>query len=179
VDPMSPLGWLHTACALAALASGAGVLLRPKGTGAHRRLGWVYVGSMVALNATALLIYRLFGGFGPFHWAALASLATVVAGAWAARRRRPAAWVARHYWWMTLSYVGLVAAAVAEVATRLPGTTFWWAVLVPSAAVLGAGALLVARRASATIEPFLRPAGAPAAIDPPGIRGADRSARSG
>jgi uncharacterized membrane protein len=124
---MSALGWVHTVSAVAALVSGAAVLVRRKGTRAHRRLGCVYVGSVVVLNATALLVYRLFGGFGPFHVAALLSLATIAGGVLPAVRRRPAGrWVERHYWWMTFSYVGLVAAAASEAATRLPGTVFWW-----------------------------------------------------
>ena len=50
---------------------------------------------MLLLNATALLIYNLFGHFGPFHIAALVSLCTVVAGLWSALRHRPG-WVTRH-----------------------------------------------------------------------------------
>ena len=152
---MSTIGWIHTACAVAALLAGAAVLLRPKGTPTHRRLGWLYVGSMAALNLTALLIYRLTGRFGPFHAAAILSLATVVAGVLAAVRRRPAGrWVERHYYWMTYSYVGLLAAAASEAATRLAAGVFWWAVLAASAAVFAAGAVLVARRAPAALAPF-------------------------
>ena len=161
---MSTLGWLHTASALAALASGAAVLLRRKGTRAHRRLGWAYAASMLVLNGTALLIYRLSGGFGPFHVAALMSLGSLVCGVVPAVRRRPAEkWVERHYYWMTYSYVGLLAAAASEVATRLPGTVFWWAVAVASLAVFAAGSVLIRRRAGAVLAPFRRPAaGAPA-----------------
>lgn len=150
---MSALGWMHTSFALMALVAGAAVVLRRKGTPHHRRLGWVYVGSMLGLNATALLIYRLFGGFGPFHVAALLSLATLAGGLWPALRRRPG-WVVRHYWWMTYSYVGLLAAAAAEAVTRLPGITFWWAVLLASAAVMAAGAVLITRRARRVLAPF-------------------------
>lgn len=150
---MSHLGWMHASFAVVALLAGAAVLLRPKGTAAHRRLGWVYVGSMLGLNITALLIYRLFGGFGPFHVAALLSLATVLGGMLPARRRRPG-WVVRHFWWMTYSYVGLLAAAAAEVFTRIPGTRFWWAVVLTSAAIIGLGAVLINRRAGKVLAPF-------------------------
>lgn len=150
---MNTLGWIHTSCAVVALLAGAAVLLRPKGTATHRRIGWLYVGSMLGLNATALLIYRLFGGFGPFHVAALLSLATVVGGMLPALRRRPG-WVTRHYWWMTYSYVGLLASAASEVVTRLPRTAFWGAVLVASVAVVAVGAVLISRRASAVLAPF-------------------------
>jgi uncharacterized membrane protein len=158
--PMSTLGWIHTATALAALVTGAGVLLRSKGTRRRRQLGWTYVASMVLLNATALAIYRLTGSFGPFHVAALLSLATVVAGAVPAVRRRPAGtWVEYHYWWMTYSYLGLLAATAAEVATRVPGINFWWSVIAASAAVFALGAPIIRRRARSTLAPFLPSSG--------------------
>ena len=153
---MNVLGWIHVACALAALGSGAAVLLRRKGTRGHRRLGWVYVASMLALNGTALMIYRLFGGFGPFHAAAIASLVTVVVGIVPAVRRRPANWVEHHYRWMTWSYVGLWAAAASEVTTRMPVFHFWWAVLAGTLAVLGIGAVLIRRNAGPVLAPFRR-----------------------
>ena len=152
---MSTLGWIHTAAAIAALVLGAAILLRAKGSRSHRRLGWTYVASMALLNVTALAIYRLTGSFGPFHVAAILSLASIAGGIIPAVRRRPAAtWVERHYWWMTYSYLGLVAAAVAEVATRMPGITFWWTVVLASLAVFAVGAPIIQRRASITIAPF-------------------------
>jgi len=151
---VNDLGWVHLTSAVMALASGAAVLLRRKGSRAHRRMGWVYVGSMLVLNATALMIYRLTGSFGPFHVAALLSLATVLIGIVPAVRRRPANWVEHHYWWMTYSYVGLWAAAVSEVATRTPGFRFWWAVIVATLLVMGIGSTLIRRRAEAVIAPF-------------------------
>ena len=154
---MNLLGWFHTLCALVALASGAAVLLRAKGTRRHRQMGWIYVGSMLAVNVTALMIYRLFGGFGPFHAAALLSLATVIAGIIPAVRRQPRdRWLERHYFFMTYSYVGLLAATAAEIGTRLPGArgAFWPAVIVASIAVFVIGAALIRRRVRATLAPF-------------------------
>src|SRR3712207_4566555 len=95
---MTLLGPIHTVAALVAVASGAAVLLQPKGTRRHRQLGWTYVVSMVALNVTALSIYRLTGRFGAFHVAALVSVATLAAGLLpAVRRRPPDGWVESHY----------------------------------------------------------------------------------
>ena len=154
---MSTLGWIHTAAAVAALALGAAVLLRGKGTGSHRRLGWTYLIAMVLLNVTALAIYRLTGSFGPFHVAAILSLASVTAGVIPAVRRKPAVtWVEHHYWWMTYSYLGLIAAAVAEVMTRVPGVRFWWTVVIASVAVFVVGVPIIRRRARSTLAPFLR-----------------------
>lgn len=154
---MSAIGLFHTTCATVALLSGAAVLMRRKGTRSHRRIGWVYVGSMLLMNGTALMIYRLFGGFGPFHVAALFSLVTVVAGIVPAVRRRPANWLDHHYQWMSWSYVGLCAAGASEVATRVPGFQFWWMVLAGTFVVVGVGAVAIRRRASAVLAPFRPP----------------------
>lgn len=56
---------------------------------------------------------------------------------------------------MTYSYLGLVAAAVAEAMTRLPGVRFWWTVVIASLAVFAVGAPIIKRRARLTITPFL------------------------
>ena len=162
---MTPLGQLHFATALVALMSGALVLFRTKGTAQHRRMGWIYAGSMLALNASALSLYRLTGTFGPFHVAALISLVTVAAGIMAAvqRKRGNRSWLLRHYFFMSYSYLGLVAAAIAETATRWPalqavagGPTpaFWTTVVIASLAVFIVGGIVVRRRAEVMMRPF-------------------------
>lgn len=169
---MISLGWTHTLAALAALATGAAVLLTRKGTRRHRQLGWAYVVSMLLLNGTALLIYRLFGRFGPFHAGAVFSFVTVVAGTVAvlgARRARArrndverARALERHYQWMTWSYVGLAAAAVSELATRMPALrprpgqamAFGITVALATLLVVGVGAQLIRRRRSALLAPY-------------------------
>ena len=95
---MIHLGELHLTSAILSLAAGGWMLSQPKGTAIHRRTGWVYVASMVSMNATALLIYRLTGRFGPFHVLALISLGILSAGIIPAALRRPArGWLERHY----------------------------------------------------------------------------------
>jgi len=150
---MSTIGWIHTALALAAIAFGAIVLFRRKGTFSHRLIGYGYVASMIGLNATALSIYRLTGYFGPFHVAAIVSLGTTLAGAIVAWRRSDD-WVRKHYMWMTYSYVGLLAATASEVLTRLPSAPFWGAVAIATIAVFVAGAWMIRRSERATIGPF-------------------------
>lgn len=143
---MDILGLTHTTFGLGAIIFGAIVVFRPKGTPQHRLLGCLYFASMVALNGTALLIYDLFGGFGPFHWGALFSLATVMAGFVAAFRRRPrGAWIAVHAQFMSWSYVGLMAAAVSEVTSRLPGLPFGWTVATSSLVVFFVGCIIIRR----------------------------------
>lgn len=174
---MSLLGQVHLATAFIAMAAGAAVLvLRPKGARWHRRLGWLYAGSMLALNGTALLIYRLFGGFGPFHAAAIISLIGVVAGVHAARRARSSrtarelaarsAWVGRHYQWMTWSYVGLIAAFASETITRLPalrpvlggGRSFGIAVGVATLVIVSIGSAWIRRARADALANFRPPA---------------------
>ncbi len=175
---MPSIGLTHTVAAVAALILGAAVLLTRKGTRRHRQLGWGYVVSMLLLNVTALMIYRLFGRFGPFHAGAIFSLVTVVAGTAAAlgarqaRVRRSAVERARalerHYQWMTWSYVGLAAAAVSEIATRVPALrprpeqtlAFGITVAISTLLVVAVGARLIRRRRSPLLAPFR-----PAALD--------------
>ena len=160
---MPTLGQLHFVSALVALGAGAFVLLDRKGTTRHRRVGWTYALAMLLLNATALLIYRLTASFGPFHVAALVSLATLLAGVVPMRRRCPANWLERHYFFMSYSYLGLLAAAVAETATRVPairafagGPTpaFWLVVALTSAMVFVVGGRIVRGRVERTLQPF-------------------------
>jgi hypothetical protein len=102
---------------------------------------------MVLLNATALMIYDLYGGFGPFHVASTISLATVGGGFVPVYLRRPrGAWIHLHAWFMCWSYVGLLAAFVSEVAVRVPGLGFGYAVIVATAVVVAGGAVLTYRR---------------------------------
>jgi uncharacterized membrane protein len=161
---VSALGTVHLVFALVALAAGAGVLRLPKGTRWHRTLGHLYLGGMVGLDVTALFIYRLTGGFGLFHAFALFSLFTVGMAMWAVLARRPrGGWIESHATWMTWSYVGLVAAAVSETATRIlmpilaprlgPGAlaAFWTLVGVATLAVVLAGSRVIKRRLPAAI----------------------------
>lgn len=136
------LGPIHFFAAMIALVSGGLVAMRLKGTMFHRWTGRVYLASMAIMLGTALMIYRLFDGFGPFHWLALVSIALIIAGAVPVYRRRPKKyWIIPHATWMTASYIGLWAAAVAETTTRTLDLDFGFTVIVSSAAVIVGGAI--------------------------------------
>lgn len=141
------LGLTHTLIAVLAMVSGWWVLATRKGNRLHKITGYIYVTAMVAMNLTGLFIQSLFR-FGPFHWLALFSLATVVAAVWAARsiRRKPDA-IKIHRELMSWSYVGLLAAFASEVVTRTPwvtsSTSFALTVFLTTAIVTLAGRIVI------------------------------------
>ena len=114
----------HFVLAIAAIGAGAAVALARKGTSRHRQLGRTYGFLLIGVNVTALMIYGLFGRFGPFHIFAVISLITVLVGWIPARRRSPDAWIVYHAYFMSWSYVGLLAAAAAETLSRIPTARF-------------------------------------------------------
>ena len=118
VAPISLIGWLHTAVCVAAMAAGAVALCTRKGSARHRRWGRWYVGTMIAVQLTALLIYTG-GGFRIFHWLAVITLALVALGALAAPRQRRLPWSLTHISCMVWSYCLLIGGAVNEAFLRL------------------------------------------------------------
>lgn len=143
---------IHIFFGFSSLAFGPVVLLRPKGTPIHRIVGRLYVASMFGLNITAFGIYSLFGAFGGFHWLALISLATTVAGLVTAMRRKGNNnWLARHYEYMGWSYVGLLAATNNELFVHVyplneMGQSYPALVQILTFAVIAVGGFSVYRR---------------------------------
>jgi len=146
----STIGLVHLSSALLAMLTGAIVLLNTKGTLFHKRMGYVYVASMLVLNATAFLIYRLFGTFGLFHGFAIVSLVSILGGFVPVLfRRRIKDWLEFHYYFMNWSVVGLYAAFWSETFTRtLPMSQFWPVVAGATAATAFAGSYLIRRNAA-------------------------------
>lgn len=129
-----------------ALVTGLFIVLRKKGTLAHRRIGYAYVAAMIVTNVSSLFIFSLTGRFSAFHVAATISLATVIAGFVPALTRRPEhGWLELHLQFMAWSYIGLLAAAASEAAVRIPNSRFWWAVIASSAIIFVAGGAIIAR----------------------------------
>ncbi len=103
----------------------------------------------------ALSIYELYGHFGPFHWMALGSLLTLIAGMVPVFTRWPkGSWLELHAAFINGSYVGLVAATAAEVTSRIPGTeaAFGLVVGLTSALVISIGAILIQRNLPRSIR---------------------------
>ena len=141
------LSYLHTVNATLAMIFGAAIFFNIKGTRWHKILGYGYVVSMALLNVSAMFIYDLFGGFGPFHAAALVSFITLVAGYIPVYRRKPVkGWLPLHYYLMCWCYAGLLAAAASEALTRLPSAPFTPAVVVASLGIFLLAGWLIHRR---------------------------------
>ncbi|WP_138432093.1 DUF2306 domain-containing protein [Fodinibius saliphilus] len=120
------IGSIHLITAILSLITGTAILGLKKGTSLHIKIGYLYVGSMLGVNITAFMIYRLFGGFGIFHYAALISLLTVVLGFIPALLKKPKeGWLELHFSFMYWSVIGLYAAFVSEMLTRIPDTPFF------------------------------------------------------
>jgi len=86
----------------------------------------------------------LFGGWGTFHYAAVLSLLTLAMGFLPALARAPG-WKNWHVAGMYWSVIGLYAAFVSEIVTRIPGVNFGLMVGLATTAVMLAGAALFRR----------------------------------
>ena len=116
-----PLGAFHFANAIVTLIFGAIVLANPKGTAKHKRLGYIYFASMLALNLSAIPITNMTGSIGLFHLFVVMSLPTTLAALYFPLfgRTNPN-WKMHLFACMFWSYMGLIAASIAEGMVRLP-----------------------------------------------------------
>ncbi len=112
-------GLIHLITACIALVTGTVVLLTRKGNRQHKIWGYTYTGAMVIMLLTAFMIYRLFNGFGIFHVFAVISTVTLIGGMVPLFLKRKNA-IAYHLSFMYWSVMGLYAAFVSEIFTRVP-----------------------------------------------------------
>ena len=155
------IGAFHGICGIAALLLGGWIFTTPKGTRFHVRLGWVYVASMLCLNASSLLIFHLTRGPNLFHAIAVAEIFLVVMGVVQIRYRarlRKSLW--RHYQYMSWSYVGLLAATVNEAFVRvgllrtIAAHTTAALPLVASALIVAISSIIIFRAQNALLSRF-------------------------
>lgn len=131
----STTGLIHLIASLLSLLSGTLILLMAKGTRTHKTIGYTYGIFMLIVNGTAFGLYHLSEGFGPFHFAALISLATLVAGMVPVLLRTQS-WMSLHLSFMYYSVIGLYAAFTSEIIVRIPGISFGPAVGIATATVM-------------------------------------------
>jgi uncharacterized membrane protein len=119
-------GLIHLMSSICALIAGTLVLFMKKGSKRHKQIGYAYVISMTILLVTSFLIYRLFNGWGIFHFASIFSLIILLLGMIPIWTKKPTnSWKYRHFNFMYWSVIGLYAAFAAEVLTRIPDTPFF------------------------------------------------------
>jgi uncharacterized membrane protein len=110
---------VHLVASLVALAAGFLVLLRQKGTPAHKRRGRIYAPTLLVTNVTALGIYRRGIFFFP-HWLAIAAVIVVTAGILVAHFKIPRrAWLHVHLTCLLTSLYILVGGGVNEIFLRI------------------------------------------------------------
>lgn len=143
----SNIGWFHFITAIIALVTGTVVLLNVKGTTFHKRIGYVYVISMLTLNLSSFFIIS-FGGFSLFHFFAIVSLFTILGGVRAAWKKHKN-WLTSHYYLMSWSVVGLYAALWSEIGTRFTTNMkdFWWVVALATVLTIAVGAKIINKNA--------------------------------
>ncbi|MFD3000384.1 DUF2306 domain-containing protein [Pontibacter toksunensis] len=119
-------GFIHLISSIVALVAGTSVLFMKKGTLRHKQVGYVYVISMFFLLLTSFMIYRLFNGWGVFHYATIFSLITISLGMIPIWTKKPSnKWKYMHFSFMYWSVIGLYSAFAAEVLTRIPDSPFF------------------------------------------------------
>ena len=145
----------HIAAAVSALLAGAAVLMRPKGTRAHRRVGTIYVLALVLVNVAALSLHRE-NAFGVFHALAVASLVTIAVGlSPLLLGKRSETVIATHAYCMTWSYAGLVAAGCGQLAVAIGQDLSAWVVPVVIGTVLTVSGVIIFGRVPSSFERVL------------------------
>lgn len=115
-----PTGFIHLIFSIIALITGLLVLTTKKGTKKHKQFGYIYSISMIILNLTAFMIYKLYGKFGLFHWFAIISSITLLIGLYPVLSKRGRNYLWIHFTYMYWSVAGLYCALMAEIFSRLP-----------------------------------------------------------
>lgn len=110
---------IHIILGFLSLISGLVIVLQNKGNLKHRLIGRLYVLSMLGLNLTSFGIYKLYNGWGFFHWMAVASLIPLLAGFVAILYKN----IQAHYYFMCWSYIGLLCATISEIFVHVPLAT--------------------------------------------------------
>jgi uncharacterized membrane protein len=143
-------GAIHTVLAMLGIVVGLVQLMRPKGGSIHRAFGYAFVYAMLVADGTAMLVFQFTGGFNILHIGAIVNLLCIVlAIVPVLRSPRPSNWKNQHYYWMSWSYVGLLAAAATELVVRTSHLATkeqaWTATAATSVVVTAIGYVLINR----------------------------------
>ena len=102
---------VHTIFSTLALLAGV-IFLIPKGTKKHKKIGYLYVFSMIVSLITSFGLFNLWNSFGVYHALSIVSFLTLaIALYFPIGGRNKKKWAEYHLLWMGYSYIGLVIAA--------------------------------------------------------------------
>lgn len=111
---------VHVAGALSAFAIGVILLLRPKGIGLHKTLGWLWVVSMAVTAISSFFITGLMGAsYSPIHALSVWAMIGLPFGIAAIRRKN----VTSHSKHMTGMFTGGI--LIAGLFSFIPGRVMW------------------------------------------------------
>ena len=152
----SPTGGVHLVAAILAMIFGTAILFMAKGTKKHKQVGYGYVVSMFVMLGTSFFMYGLFGGFGIFHIASIASAITMLGGMIPIWRKKPVtSYRSFHFSFMYWSVIGLYAAFFSEVFTRIPETPFFGMVGIASGLTFGIGGYIFSKKKEVWFKQFV------------------------
>jgi uncharacterized membrane protein len=109
---------LHIASALLALPLGAYMLLKAKGTDAHRLLGRIWAVLMVTVAVSSFWLTGISNGWSPVHLLSVWILIAMALAVWFVRKGN----LRQHKRFMLGSYLGLVGAGIGAL---MPGRTLY------------------------------------------------------
>ena len=149
------IGLVHLISSCFALIFGTYILIAEKGTKRHIKIGYLYVISMGILILTAFMIYRLFNGWGIFHYTTLLSLISIILGMVPIWTKKPKDnWKYLHFTFMYWSVIGLYAAFAAEILTRIPKTPFFGMVGIATGLIMLVGGIVFGMNKAKWIKTF-------------------------
>ena len=144
------IGAIHTVLAATGIVTGLIQLLPAKGGPVHRALGYAFVYAMLIADGAAMLVFQFTGSFNILHLGALANLVCIIfAIVPVLRSPRPANWKLQHYYWMSWSYAGLLAAGATELVVRtvhLPTRAQAWMATAATSMIVSAVAWVIINR---------------------------------
>jgi uncharacterized membrane protein len=114
-------GLIHFSASILSLILGTFVLVFAKGTTQHKIIGRFYSFTMLTVLISAFMMYRLFGTWGIFHWAAVISSLTLICGLIPILRKKPVNnYMYINFTFMYWSVIGVYGAFVSETLVRMP-----------------------------------------------------------
>ncbi|MAU14740.1 MAG: hypothetical protein CMH46_04280 [Muricauda sp.] len=137
------IGVVHLISSCFALIFGTYILIAKKGTKQHIKIGYLYVIAMGILILTAFMIYRLFNGWGIFHYTTLLNLISIILGMVPIWIKKPVyKWKYLHFSFMYWSVIGLYAAFAAEILVRIPETPFFGMIGIATGTIMLIGGII-------------------------------------